>query len=94
VALTRIAYSTTKNYSKHSTNHPGKVCLPPLHIKLGIINISSREWILHEIYGFENTFPKIKDTKIKERLYVGPKIGELIQGVKFGYQLSEVKKQH
>jgi hypothetical protein len=42
----------------------------------------------------KNRFPKISDAKIKEQVFVGPQIGELIQDVKFEDQLSEVEKQH
>jgi hypothetical protein len=43
---------------------------------------------------FKNRFPKISDAKIKERMFVGPHIGELIQDVEFEDQLSEMEKQH
>jgi hypothetical protein len=40
----------------------------------------------------KNKFPRISDAKIKENVFVGPHIGELIQDVKFADQLSEVEK--
>jgi hypothetical protein len=41
----------------------------------------------------KNKFPRISDAKIKERVFAGPKIRELIQDVKFEDQLSEVEKK-
>ena len=40
----------------------------------------------------ENNFPRISDAKIRERIFVGIQIRELIQDVKFEDQLSEVEK--
>ncbi|GFG37707.1 hypothetical protein Cfor_11784 [Coptotermes formosanus] len=40
----------------------------------------------------ENKFPGISNAKIKEGVFVGPQIRELIQNVKFEDQLSEVVK--
>jgi hypothetical protein len=37
-------------------------------------------------------FPRISDAKIKDRVFVGPQIRELIQDVKFEDHLSEVEK--
>jgi len=40
----------------------------------------------------KNRFPRISDYKIKEGVFVGPQIRELIQDVKFEDQLSEMEK--
>ena len=40
----------------------------------------------------KNTFPRIRDAKLREGIFVGLKIGELIQDVNFEDQLSEVEK--
>jgi hypothetical protein len=40
----------------------------------------------------KNTFPRIRDVKIKEGVFVGSQIRELIQDVKFEDQQSEVEK--
>jgi len=42
----------------------------------------------------KNRFPNISDAKIKEQVFVGLQIGELIQDVKYEDQLSEVEKLH
>ena len=44
------------------------------------------------IYVLKNKFPRISNPKIKEGVFVGPQITELIQDVKFEDQLSEVEK--
>jgi hypothetical protein len=38
----------------------------------------------------KNKFPRISDAKMKDGIFVGSQITELIQDVKFEYQLSEV----
>jgi hypothetical protein len=40
----------------------------------------------------KNKFPRISDAKIKEGIFVGPQIRELIQLVKFEDQLSVAEK--
>ena len=40
----------------------------------------------------KNKFPRISDYKIKEGVFFGPQIRELIQDVKFEDQLSEMEK--
>ena len=40
----------------------------------------------------KNTFARMTDAKIKEGVFVGPQIKELVEDVKFEYQLSEVEK--
>jgi len=39
----------------------------------------------------KNTSPKISNAKIKEGVFVGPQIREIIQDVKFEDQLSELE---
>jgi hypothetical protein len=39
-----------------------------------------------------NTFPRIRDAKIKEGVFVGPQIRELMQYAKFEDQLREEEK--
>jgi hypothetical protein len=55
---------------------------------LGSYKISPRRWI----YVFENKFPRISDSKIKEWAFVGPEIRELIQDAKFKDHLTDVHK--
>jgi len=72
--------------------NPEKVYLLPLHIKFE--QISTKPWI-KIVLGFRfytKRFPRISDGKIKEVVFVGPQIRELIQDVKFEGQLSEVEK--
>jgi hypothetical protein len=42
----------------------------------------------------KNKFPRICDVEIKEGVFVGCQIRELIQDVKFEDQLNEVEKRH
>jgi hypothetical protein len=56
-----------------------------LHIKLVLIKYFVKA-VDQNSAGFmylKNTFPRISDTKIKEGLFVGPQIRELIQDIKF-----------
>jgi len=59
---------------------PEKIYLPPLHIKLCL-----KKNFVKGMYktgrGFEyvrNEFPNVSDAKIKEGIFIGPKIRELI----------------
>jgi hypothetical protein len=40
----------------------------------------------------KNKFPRTCDAKIKEGVFVGPQIRELIQDIRFEYLLSEVER--
>ena len=70
---------------------PEKIFLPPLHIKLGlmkkfvkVMDKSGR--------GFEyvrNKFPNLSDAKIKESVFIGPQIRELMQDKQFDDDLNE-----
>jgi hypothetical protein len=42
----------------------------------------------------KNTFPRIRDAKIKDGVFFGPQIRQLIQDIKFEDQLLKWKKQH
>lgn len=62
-----------------------KIILPPLHIKLGIMKQFVKA-LQHQKLAFQylkNKFPKISDAKIKEGLFVGPQIRELMQDPDF-----------
>jgi hypothetical protein len=40
----------------------------------------------------KNKFPRTKDAKIKEGVFVGPKVRELIGDIRYEGQLSEVER--
>ena len=47
--------------------------------------------------GFEyvrNKFPNLSDAKIKESIFIGPQIKELMQGKQFDEDLNETEKMH
>ena len=59
---------------------PEKICLPPLHIKLGIVK-NFVKGMVKTVHGFEyvrNKFPNVSDTKIKQGMFIGPPIRELM----------------
>jgi len=60
---------------------PEKIFLPPLHIKTGLVK-NSAKGMDKTGCGFEylrNKFPNLSDAKIKEGIFVGPQIRELLQ---------------
>jgi hypothetical protein len=67
-----------------------------LHITLGLIEnfVKAVDQKRAGVIYLKNRFPEIRDAKIKEEVFVGPQISELMQDVKFEDQLSEVEKQH
>jgi hypothetical protein len=76
--------------------NPEKVYIPLLHIKLGFIKNVLKAMDQHSA-GFiylKNKFPRISDAEIKEGVFVGCQIRELIQDVKLEGQLNELEKQH
>jgi len=57
-----------------------KFFCPPLHIKLGLMK-NLVKGIYKTGRGFEylnNKFPNVSDAKIKEGIFIGPQIGELM----------------
>jgi len=74
--------------------NPENFYLPQLHIELGLIKnvVNTMDQNSAGFMYLKNKFPRINDAKMKEGVFVGPHIGELIQDVKFADQLSEVEK--
>jgi hypothetical protein len=62
-----------------------KNCLPPLHIKVGLIKMfvkvidKESEWFA----CLRQKFPKISEAKIKEGIFVGPQIKERFEDQDF-----------
>jgi len=72
-------------------NLPEKIYLPLLHIKLGLMQ-SFVEGMDKTSRGFDNVrnkFPNVSDTKIKEGIFIGPQIRELMQDKQFNEDLDE-----
>jgi hypothetical protein len=65
--------------------NPEKVYLPLLHIKLGFINnfLKAMDQNSAGFIYLKNKFPRINDAEIKEGVFVGCQIRELVQDVKF-----------
>ena len=62
-----------------------KVLLPPLHIKLGLMKNFVKA-LDKEGKAFQylcTKFPKISDAKIKEGIFVGPQIREVLRDTEF-----------
>ena len=73
---------------------PEKINLPPLHIKLGLMKNYVKSMDKTGL-GFEyvrNTSPNVSDAKIKEGIFIGPQIRELMQGVQFDEDLNETER--
>ena len=76
---------------------PKKVLLPPLHIKLGLMNNFVRAMVKFnkEGEGFQyikSKFPKNSDAKIKEGVFIRPQIRELIKDPFFEETLKTSEK--
>lgn len=73
---------------------PQKMYLPPLHIKLGLMNIFIKG-MDKTGSGFayvRNKFPKISNVKIKEGIFVEPQIRQLFPDDKFDEELNGIEE--
>jgi len=71
-----------------------KIYLPPLHIKLGLMK-KFVKGVDKTGNGFEyvrNKFPNVSDSKIKEGIFIGPQIRELMQDKQFDEDLYETAR--
>jgi hypothetical protein len=72
---------------------PEKIYLPPLHIKLDLVENFVK--IMDKTgRGFEydrNKFPNASDAKIKEDIFIGPQIRKLIQDKQFEEHLNDTE---
>jgi hypothetical protein len=74
--------------------NPEKVFLPLLCIKLGLMKNFVKALDRNSV-GFmylKHKFPSLSDAKIKEGIFIGPQIRELIKYEQFEEQLNEVGK--
>lgn len=60
---------------------PEKFYLPPLHTKLGLMKnfVKGMDKTGHGFEYVRNNFPNVRDTKIKEGIFIGPHIREVMQ---------------
>lgn len=73
---------------------PSNVFLPPLHIKLGLMKnfVKAIDRNGNGFLYLKEKFPKISDAKIKEGIFVGPQIRELIKDEQFEEKLNVLEK--
>jgi len=73
---------------------PEKIYLPPSHIKLGLVKnfVKSMDKTGRRLKYVRNKFPNVGDAKIKEGIFVGPQIRELMQDKHFDEDLNETEK--
>lgn len=72
-----------------------KIILPPLHIKLGLIKQFVKALKVRESAAFSylfKVFPMITEAKIKEGVFDGPQIRQLINDKKFGDHMDRKEK--
>jgi len=65
-----------------------------LHIKLGLIK-NFVKGMIKTGHGFEyvrNKFPNVNDAKIKEGIFIGPQIREMMQDEQFDEDLNEIER--
>jgi len=60
---------------------PENIFLPPLHIKLGLLKncVKGMDKTCRGFHYVRNTFPDVSDAKIKEGIFIGPQIRQLMQ---------------
>ena len=83
-----------KNVIHENLVDPTKIFLPPLHIKLGLMKNFVKA-IDHNGPGFQylrTQFPHISEAKLKEGIFVGPQIRELMTDTKFDVFLTQVER--
>lgn len=80
-----------KNVLYQPLVNPEKIYLPPLHIKLGLMKNFVKAMDRHGegFHYLKRKFPKISDAKIKEGIFVGPQIRELMKDSQFEQLLNE-----
>jgi hypothetical protein len=90
----RIADYRTRNVVNTPVINPGKVYLPPLLIKLVLINnfVKAVDQCSNGFMYLKNKFPRTRYAKIKEGVFVGPQIRELIEDIRFEDQLNDVER--
>ena len=72
---------------------PGKIYLPPLHIKLGLMKnfVKAMNKTGPGFQYLQTKFPRINEAKLKERIFVGPQIREVFNDDEFDDNLNFVK---
>ena len=75
---------------------PQKIFLPPLHIKLGLMKNFVKAMGKSNSAGFQylvEKFPKMSAAKLKEGIFVGPQIREVLRDINFKNSLTDEEKE-
>ena len=85
---------------KKSVQHPPfvdpqKILLPPLHIKLGLMNnfVKALDKTKAGFKYLYEKFPRLSEAKIKEGVFLGPQIRELLRDGNFDHLLHGKEKK-
>ena len=72
---------------------PEKIYLPPLHIKLGLMKnlVKGTDKTGCGFKYVRNKFPNVSDAKIKDGIFIGPQIREMMQDKQFD-ELNETER--
>ena len=84
-----------KNVSQEPLVPSDNIFLPPLHIKLGLMKNFVKA-MNKDGAGFQylkTKFPRISDAKLKEGIFVGPQIRELMTDEVFNLKLNKAEKK-
>ena len=73
---------------------PKKIYLPPLHTKLGLMKtfVKGMDKTGHGFQYVRNKFPNVNDAKVKEGIFIGPQIRELMQDKQLDEDLNETER--
>ena len=84
-----------KNVVAQPLVDPKDVLLPPLHIKLGLMKnfVKGMNQEGRAFKYIREKFPKLSDAKVKEGIFVGPQIRELVKDPAFDQVLEGKEKE-
>ena len=83
-----------KNVTCKPLVDPKKVYLPPLHMKLGLMKnfVKAMDRDGQGFLYLQGKFPRISDAKMKDGIFIGPQIRELMKDQDFERRLNESEK--
>ena len=73
---------------------PGNICLAPLHIKLGLMKtfVKGMDKTGRGFGYLRNNFPLVSDVKIKESIFIGFQLREMMQDKQLCEDLNETER--
>ena len=82
-----------KNVKQLPLVNPEKIILPPLHIKLGLMKnfVKAMDRTGRGFQYLQDKFPRISEAKLKEGIFVGPQIRQVIRDENFNNTLNNVE---